>query len=155
MRRSLSALLPFFVCAATLSCGSAAPPPRRAPAGWPHRANDGLATPRSAAAVTFAYAQVGKRYCWGGAGPECFDCSGLVQSAWRRGGVLLPRTSDAQGRALLEVDPSDVRPGDILWWPGHVGLYVGGGAMIDAYQSSTGVVRRPAAYPERVLRVPL
>jgi cell wall-associated NlpC family hydrolase len=109
--------------------------------------------PSALAAIRFAEAQVGKRYCWGGTGPSCFDCSGLVQAAWRWAGVKLPRTSEAQGRALAEVPLEELRPGDILWWRGHVGLYVGGGEMIDAYHSRAGVVRRPAAVPERVLRV--
>jgi cell wall-associated NlpC family hydrolase len=109
--------------------------------------------PRTAAAIGFAQAQVGKRYCWGGTGPDCFDCSGLVQSAWRWGGVKLPRTAGAQGRALIDVPREQVRPGDILWWPTHVGIYVGGGEMIDAYHSRAGVVRRRAALPVRVLRV--
>ena len=92
----------------------------------------------TAAAIGFAEAQVGKRYCWGGTGPDCFDCSGLVQSAWRYGGVQLPRTSGAQGRVLVEVPREQMRPGDILWWPTHVGLYVGNGEMIDAYHSRAG-----------------
>lgn len=104
-------------------------------------------------AIAFAAAQVGKRYCWGGSGPSCYDCSGLVQAAWRSAGARLPRTSDAQGRALVEVPRDQVAPGDILWWRGHVGLYIGNGEMIDAYHSGAGVVRRRAATPERVLRV--
>lgn len=96
---------------------------------------------------------MGKRYCWGGTGPDCFDCSGLVGAAWRHGGVALPRTSERQGDALIEVPIGDVRPGDILWWHGHVGLYVGDGEMVDAYHSGAGVVRRRAVVPERVLRV--
>jgi cell wall-associated NlpC family hydrolase len=77
-----------------------------------------------------------------------------VQAAWSWGGAKLPRTSDAQGRALASVPPEEVRPGDILWWShGHVGLYIGGGEMIDAYHSRAGVVRRRAPRPERVLRV--
>lgn len=109
--------------------------------------------PRTSAVLGFAQAQVGKRYCWGGSGPRCFDCSGLVQAAWRWAGVALPRTSDAQGRVLHQVPLDDVRAGDILWWRGHVGLYVGNGEMIDAYHSGAGVVRRRAVVPERVLRV--
>lgn len=116
---------------------------------WP----DPRTTGGVAEVIGFATAQVGKRYCWGGTGPACFDCSGLVQAAWKSAGVALPRTSDAQGRALVDVPVLDVLPGDILWWHGHVGLYVGGGEMIDAYHSGAGVVRRRAVKPERVLRV--
>jgi cell wall-associated NlpC family hydrolase len=109
--------------------------------------------PRAHAAIAFAEAQVGKPYCWGGSGPRCFDCSGLVQSAWRSAAVRLPRTSTAQGRALDDVPLASIRPGDILWWPHHVGLYVGNGEMIDAYHTRAGVVRRRAVVPARVLRV--
>ncbi|MCL2724750.1 MAG: NlpC/P60 family protein [Polyangiaceae bacterium] len=109
--------------------------------------------PQTAAVLGFAQAQVGKRYCWGGTGPDCFDCSGLVQAAWRSGGVKLPRTSAAQGRSLSDVPFEQMRPGDILWWHNHVGLYVGNGEMIDAYNSRAGVVRRRVAVPQRVLRV--
>ena len=105
-------------------------------------------------AIAFAEAQLGKRYCWGGTGPNCFDCSGLVQSAWHAAGARLPRTTDAQARALVAVPLYDVRPGDIFWWGhGHVGLYVGNGVIIDAYHSGAGVVRRRAPRPDRVLRV--
>src|SRR5205085_2258084 len=105
-------------------------------------------------AIAFAQAQVGKRYCWGGTGPSCFDCSGLVQSAWRAAGARLPRTTDAQARALVSVPIEDVRPGDIFWWGhGHVGLYVGNGTIIDAYHSGAGVVQRRAPRPDRILRV--
>jgi peptidoglycan DL-endopeptidase CwlO len=122
--------------------------------GWAQRAWPEMSPePRTNAAIGFAQAQVGKRYCWGGTGPNCFDCSGLVQAAWRSGGVNLPRTSSAQGKALVEVRFDQIRPGDILWWPHHVGLYVGNGEMIDAYHSRAGVVRRRVAVPDRVLRV--
>jgi len=137
-----------------LGCGTTRRPAE--PSSWPAPSStpsEAEVDPAALAAIRFAEAQVGKRYCWGGTGPSCFDCSGLVQAAWRWAGVKLPRTSAAQGRALVEVPFEDVRPGDILWWPGHVGLYVGGGEMIDAYHSRAGVVRRPAAVPERVLRV--
>lgn len=136
-----------------LAIGCAAGSRRSDPIAWPRPSAEGEVSARTLAAIHFAEAQVGKRYCWGGTGPDCFDCSGLVQAAWRWGGVKLPRTSDAQGRALAEVPLEHTRPGDILWWRGHVGLYVGGGLMVDAYHAGAGVVRRPAAIPERVLRV--
>jgi cell wall-associated NlpC family hydrolase len=78
--------------------------------------------------VAFAAAQVGRRYCWGGEGPDCFDCSGLVQTAWAKVGVRVPRTSSAMGEALEDVPLEQVRAGDILWWPGHVAIYAGSGS---------------------------
>ena len=114
------------------------------------RAADGGA----ATALAFAQAQVGKQYCWGGSGPRCFDCSGLVQAAWRAAGVRLPRTTNAQGDALPTVAVGDARPGDLFWWRhGHVGIYAGNGWLIDAYHTGAGVVLRPAPLPDKILRV--
>jgi cell wall-associated NlpC family hydrolase len=107
---------------------------------------------RGLQALTFAALQVGHRYCWGGTGPGCFDCSGLVQTAWRTAGIALPRTSTAMGRALVDVPLDAIRPGDILWWPGHVALYAGEGMEIEALDAHDGVVARPAATPYRALR---
>jgi cell wall-associated NlpC family hydrolase len=110
------------------------------------------ATPRARVALDFAWAQVGKRYCWGGTGPSCFDCSGLVQRAWESAGVALPRTADAIASELPEVSLDAVRPGDIFWWPGHVGLYAGSGWVVEALDRRHGVVRRPAMRPQRAFR---
>jgi cell wall-associated NlpC family hydrolase len=95
---------------------------------------------------------VGKKYCWGGVGPECFDCSGLVQQAWLSAGVPLPRTADAMAFAAPEVRLDELETGDVLWWPGHVGIYAGQGWVIDAYDKRHGVVRRPAKSPRRAFR---
>ena len=156
LRRAAVSLV---LAVAALGCSSSttnSPPSAWAPA-WremsPIMSPEMSAAPQTSAVLGFAQAQVGKRYCWGGTGPDCFDCSGLVQAAWRWGGVKLPRTSDAQGRALVDVPFDQMRPGDILWWRNHVGLYIGNGEMIDAYHSRAGVVRRRVAVPERVLRV--
>jgi len=111
-----------------------------------------MPTPRSWAAVQFAFARIGMRYCWGGTGPSCYDCSGLVQQAWGSVGVRIPRTSEDIARALPEVPLEAVRAGDILWWPGHVGLYAGNGWVVDALDHRHGVVRRAAVDPYRAFR---
>src|SRR5258708_924060 len=77
------------------------------------RARDGWEPPsteRSRAVVVFASRQVGKRYCWGGTGPSCFDCSGLVSRAWASVGVRLPHSSEAMSSPLSHVPPSQVPP---------------------------------------------
>jgi cell wall-associated NlpC family hydrolase len=112
------------------------------------------APPEAREVIEFARAQVGRRYCWGGTGPACFDCSGLVQRAWSTVGVSLPRTSGAMGEALRDVPVEDIRAGDILWYPGHVALYAGDGFAIEALDSHDGVVERVAKDPWRVLRPP-
>jgi peptidoglycan DL-endopeptidase CwlO len=109
-------------------------------------------TSRALTAVAFASAQVGKPYCWGGTGEHCFDCSGLVQTAWHTAGEKVPRTTGDIAHTLQEIPAEQVRAGDILWWPGHVGIYKGYGWMVDALDHAHGVVRRPAKDPYRAFR---
>ncbi|MEU4897699.1 C40 family peptidase [Streptomyces sp. NPDC044780] len=94
---------------------------------------DATATGRRA--VDFARAQLGKDYVWGAVGPDTYDCSGLTQRAWATAGRTIPRTSQEQWRLLPKVSVKDMRPGDLIIYFGdasHVGMYVGGGAMIHA-----------------------
>ncbi len=85
-------------------------------------------------AALFAQSVLGKPYCWGGKGPSCYDCSGLTYTAWRSAGVNIPRTSSAQHAKLPVVSMAQLQPGDILWRPGHVGIYIGNGWAIHAPQ---------------------
>jgi len=84
--------------------------------------------------VAFVYAQIGKPYVFGASGPDSYDCSGLTSAAWASVGISIPRTSQEQWAGLPHVPTSDMQPGDILVFngAGHVGIYVGGGMMIDA-----------------------
>jgi peptidoglycan DL-endopeptidase CwlO len=147
-------LFPFGLLVGLASCAPADPdtlPPQSLIARAWARAEP-PASPRALAVVAFASAQVGKPYCWGGTGPRCFDCSGLAQTAWRTVGVRVPRTADAIPSALPAVPLEDIQMGDILWWPGHVGIYAGNGWSIEALDSRHGVVVRPASTPERAFR---
>ncbi|MFJ9725243.1 NlpC/P60 family protein [Streptomyces sp. NPDC101209] len=90
---------------------------------------------RAAAAVQYAYSKLGSPYVWGATGPDAFDCSGLVQSAYRSAGVSLPRTTYAQIDAGRRVSRSELRPGDLVFFYSgisHVGIYIGNGQMIHA-----------------------
>jgi cell wall-associated NlpC family hydrolase len=96
--------------------------------------------------VETALAAMGSPYQWGGTTANGFDCSGLIQFAYAKHGVLLPRISRDQARMgqATDRDGARLRPGDILAFSNsgtsqvsHVGLYVGGGQFI--HSSSTGV----------------
>jgi cell wall-associated NlpC family hydrolase len=82
--------------------------------------------------VGYAMAQLGKDYCYAGMGPDCFDCSGLTLMAWGQVGVYMPHNSEAQIAMFPRVPMNALQPGDIVWFPGHVGIYAGGGAVINA-----------------------
>jgi cell wall-associated NlpC family hydrolase len=94
-------------------------------------------------AVAFAYKQIGCPYLFGGTGPcgSGFDCSGLVQAAWAAAGVSIPRDTYEQWSALQHIPMSDLEPGDLIYFAGesHVGMYVGGGELIDAPQPGMNV----------------
>ncbi|GAA2133066.1 C40 family peptidase [Kitasatospora kazusensis] len=103
---------------------------------------NGPATGRAAAAVQFAYAQLGKPYEWGATGPSTFDCSGLTGAAWRAAGVSLPRVSQDQWNAGRHVAKADLQPGDLVFFYSdlhHVGLYIGNGQMIHAPRTGENV----------------
>jgi len=103
----------------------------------------GVASSHAAAvAIAFVEQQLGKPYLWGGSGPDAFDCSGLVMAAYRAAGVDVPRTSQAQWKWGPRVSANQVQPGDLVFFagangslrsPGHVGLIIGGGMMVEAF----------------------
>ena len=91
--------------------------------------------------LAFARAQLGKPYVWGGTGPHGFDCSGLIQQAFRVAKVHLPRGSIAQARVGKHVRRRDLAVGDLVFshHRGHVQLYIGGGRVIEAARPGTRV----------------
>ena len=92
--------------------------------------------------VSAAYTQLGVPYVYGGTTPgKGLDCSGLVQYCHKVAGISLGRTSGAQGGGGQPV--SNPRPGDVVCYVGHVGIYIGGGQMIHA--PHTGDVVKVAA----------
>jgi len=83
--------------------------------------------------VTTAKKYVGKPYRSGANGPSAFDCSGFTKYVFKKAGVKkLPRTSSAQRHVGRTVSRKNAKPGDIIWSPGHVAIYLGGNKMIDA-----------------------
>ncbi|WP_086693945.1 C40 family peptidase [Streptomyces recifensis] len=114
--------------------GEASPGRATAPAPAP--------TSRASAAVAYAYRKLGSPYVWGATGPDAFDCSGLIQAAYRSAGISLPRTTYAQINAGRRVSRSQLQPGDLVFFYSgisHVGIYVGNGRMIHAPNPSAPV----------------
>jgi cell wall-associated NlpC family hydrolase len=119
--------------------------------------DDPTATSGAASAIAFAAEQLGAPYLWGGTGPGGWDCSGLVQAAYRSAGVTLPRVAQDQFDAGPQLAAGvTVAPGDLVFFGpstslvDHVGLYLGDGEMIDAPHTGAVVREEPAAWPDLV-----
>ncbi|MEU1985963.1 NlpC/P60 family protein [Nocardia sp. NPDC019395] len=92
-------------------------------------------------ALDAAKTKVGAMYSWGASGPYNFDCSGLVQWAYKQAGIKLPRTSFEQSHVGAPVAFQNLKPGDIVITNGggHVGMYAGDGKLLNAVQSGEPV----------------
>ena len=111
---------------------SPSPSPSAAPSPPP---SSGGGSGAGAVAVRWAMSQVGRPYCFGGAGPGCYDCSGLTMMAWRQAGVSLPHSSASQFNVGRRISASELQPGDLIFYYSpisHVSVYIGGGQRISA-----------------------
>ena len=102
----------------------------------------------AATAIAFAEQQIGKPYQWGAAGPDAYDCSGLVYAAYAAAGVRIARTTYQWRQDGPVVPLSQIQPGDLLFSagsdgtranPGHVVMYLGAGQVIQAPQTGQDV----------------
>ncbi|MCG5216754.1 bifunctional lytic transglycosylase/C40 family peptidase [Streptosporangium sp. KLBMP 9127] len=92
--------------------------------------------------LDYALAQRGKPYRWGGTGPDAFDCSGIIYMAYREAGLSIPRVTFGQWPFGVKVEAGDEEPGDLVFFnsgpgtgpnrPGHVGMVVSKGKMVEA-----------------------
>jgi NlpC/P60 family protein len=120
------------------------PPPDYPPAPYPFLAGGLTRATQGNPVISIAVKYLGIPYKWGGARPKTgFDCSGLVQYVFAQLGVSLPHYAAAQyySPEAVWVSPNRLQPGDLVFFigsdgtrkaPGHVGIYVGDGYLIDA-----------------------
>ena len=95
-------------------------------------------------AVSFAYNAIGVMYDFGADGPNGYDCSGLTSAACRTAGKSLPHNAAAQYSASTRISRSQLQAGDLVFYRNnaHVGIYVGGGQIIDASRAGQPVKKR-------------
>lgn len=94
-------------------------------------ANNNSATASSV--VSLAYKMLGVPYVWGGRSPSGFDCSGLMNYIFGQNGIYVTPSSGAIAGGGASVGSlSQAQPGDIICYPGHVGVYIGNGQIIHA-----------------------
>ena len=111
-------------------------PPATVASGAPGSADFG------AAVMAIASRYAGTAYRYGGTTPTGFDCSGFTSYVLRQVGVDLPRTSGSQRAATARISRSEAVPGDLVFMPGHVGIYAGDGMMWDSPRTGEVVSRR-------------
>jgi peptidoglycan DL-endopeptidase CwlO len=83
--------------------------------------------------VQAALSRIGSPYSWGAAGPNAFDCSGLVMWAFQQAGISLPHSSQALAQGGRPVGLAEMEPGDVITYYGdasHAAIYIGDGMMV-------------------------
>nr|NLD40154.1 SH3 domain-containing protein [Actinomycetales bacterium] len=89
--------------------------------------------------VAIARQYTGTPYVYGGKSPGGFDCSGFTSYVYAQMGVSIPSSSSGQYGVGRQVSASEAQPGDLIWWPGHVGIYTGNGNHIAARSPGTAL----------------
>ncbi len=98
--------------------------------------------PAHGSVVDYARSRLGCPYVWAAAGPDSFDCSGLAMWCYAQIGISLPHYSGDQINVGQRVSQQDLKPGDLVFFGSpihHVGIYIGGGEMIEAPYTGASV----------------
>jgi peptidoglycan DL-endopeptidase CwlO len=104
-------------------------------------------------ALRYALDKVGDPYVWGAAGPDAFDCSGLVVWAYAQEGISLPHYTGSLWNSGMHVSRDQLEPGDLVFFfpdISHVGIWIGNGLMVDAPQTGQDVQVQPVFWDEYV-----
>ncbi len=134
---TLGAIPPIPITAGPLNTGNlpSVPTSNGTPTTTAAAAMVGMPLFDSGGALSCALAQVGKPYVWGARGPASFDCSGLMQFAYRSIGLEIGYTTYEQANQLQRIPASNLKPGDMIQPnPDHVVMYVGPGMIVHAPQ---------------------
>ena len=109
----------------------------------------GTVEERGKRVVAYAKQFLGNPYVWGGTSlTEGADCSGFVQSVYRKFGVKLPRTTWDMENAGIEVTYDEILPGDLILYEGHVGIYIEENQIINAIDEENGIGISPAFFTD-------
>ena len=105
-----------------------------------NRGNSGISGAWRNTVIAAATRMVGGTYVWGACNPgsRTFDCSGLTSYAYSVAGISIGHSSASQS-SFCTKPISQAEPGDVVWRPGHVGIYIGGGTTIEAFSPSQGI----------------
>ena len=125
--------------ATTSAGGSSASPTAATEVSYAPVASSGI----GGSIVSIARQYVGTPYVYGGKTPAGFDCSGFTSYVFAQMGISIPASSSAQRYAGTVVPASQAQPGDLIWWPGHVGIYTGNGNHIAARNPGTALYESP------------
>ncbi len=129
----------------TVAASPAVPSPAAPPSAAPPAASS-----LGAGALSVALQQLGKPYQWAGAGPNSFDCSGLVMYAYEAVGVSLAHYTVTQQAETARITESQLEPGDLVFYggaaPSHVAMYDGNGNVVTADTTGTPVRVEPITW---------